>query len=72
MPGANESSTVEWQSAHWMPTVFRLPLLLNMPLTPTTALSFSSASVVAGSFEVDRAVRGCRRHATAAARRRRP
>ena len=19
MPGANESSTVEWQSAHWMP-----------------------------------------------------
>ena len=25
MPGASESSTVEWQSAHWMPTERRLP-----------------------------------------------
>ena len=24
MPGAKESSTVEWQSAHWMPTDRRL------------------------------------------------
>ena len=24
MPGANESSTVEWQSAHWMPTLTML------------------------------------------------
>src|SRR5215467_2503303 len=50
MPGTRELSTVEWHSAHSMPTEFRLPLLSKKPLTPTTALSFSSASVVAGSF----------------------
>src|SRR5215813_338959 len=49
MPWARELSTVEWHSAHSMPTEFRLPLLSKKPLTPTTALSFSSASVVAGS-----------------------
>ena len=56
MPGANESSTVEWQSAHWMPTDGRRPPVPSKkPVTPTTALSSSSASVIAGSFEVDAA-----------------
>src|SRR6516225_1073978 len=49
MPGARELSTVEWHSAHSIPTELRLPLLSKKPLTPTTALSFSSASVTAGS-----------------------
>src|SRR5215467_4867891 len=50
MPGTRELSTVEWHSAHWMPTELRVPLLSKKPLTPTTAFSFSSASVTAGSF----------------------
>ena len=29
MPGANELSTVEWQSAHWMPIDLILPLLVE-------------------------------------------
>jgi hypothetical protein len=33
-----------------MPMVFRLPSLFMVPVTPTTALSLRSASVVAGSF----------------------
>src|SRR5215831_8279611 len=49
MPGTRELSTVEWHSAHSMPTELRLPLLSKKPLTPTTALSFRSASVTAGS-----------------------
>ena len=49
MPGANESSTVEWQTAHVMPIEFRRPLRSKNPLTPTTAFSFSSDSVTAGS-----------------------
>ena len=49
MPGANESSTVEWQSAHVMPIDCSPLVLEKNPLTPTTAFSFSSASVVAGS-----------------------
>ena len=53
MPGITESSTVEWHSAQVMPTRTRvsLPSLeTTVPLTPTTALSFSSAIVVAGLF----------------------
>src|SRR5215469_1548408 len=49
MPGTSELSTVEWHSAHSMPTELRLPLLSKKPLTPTTALSFRSDSVTAGS-----------------------
>src|SRR6516225_8190225 len=52
MPGTSELSTVEWHSAHSMPTELRLPLLSKKPLTPTTALSFRSASVTAGSFRL--------------------
>ena len=50
MPGTRELSTVEWHSAHSMPTELRLPSLSKRPLTPTTALSFSSASVTPESF----------------------
>src|ERR1051325_6125212 len=57
MPGANELSTVEWQRAHWMPMDSRLPSPLKWPVTPTTELSLSSASVVAGSL---RSTRPCR------------
>ena len=49
MPGARELSTVEWHSAHSMPTELRLPSLSKKPLTPTTAFSLSRANVVAGS-----------------------
>ena len=49
MPGANESSTVEWQKAHWMPIDLTLPSGLAKAVTPTTAFSLSSAMVVAGS-----------------------
>ena len=53
MPGAKELSTVEWQSAQVMPTdCRRLPFASKKPRTPTTELSLSSASVVAGLFEV--------------------
>ena len=49
MPGANESSTVAWQSAQEMPTLFSPPLPSENPFTPTTASRSSSESVVAGS-----------------------
>src|SRR3954466_5950439 len=49
MPGAKELSTVEWHSAHSMPTERRVPLEAKMPLTPTTEFSLSSARVTAGS-----------------------
>ena len=49
MPGANESSTVLWQSAHVMPTDSRRPSSSTNPFTPTTAFKFSSATVTAGS-----------------------
>jgi hypothetical protein len=48
IPGANESSTVEWQRAQVMPIEVSEPPSSKMPLTPTTAFSLSSASVVAG------------------------
>src|SRR5262245_3710717 len=54
MPGANESSTVLWQSAHVMPTDSTLPSRFVKTRTPTTALSLSSASVVAGSSSLAR------------------
>ena len=50
MPGANESSTMEWQDAQVRPTDVSRPPRSKNPLTPTTAFSFSSASVTAGSF----------------------
>src|SRR2546423_638003 len=53
MPLVNESSTIEWQTAQVRPTdVSRVPLLLKWPRTPTTALSLSSASVVAGELRL--------------------
>ena len=53
MPGANELSTVEWQRAQVMPTWVRSSLPLTdstVPFRPTTASSFSRATVVAGLF----------------------
>src|SRR4029079_12007433 len=50
MPGATELLTVEWHTAHVRPIDDIAPLLLKCGLTPTTALSFTSASVVAGEF----------------------
>ena len=50
MPGANESSTMEWQDAQVRPTDVSRPPRSKKPLTPTTAFSFSNASVTAGSF----------------------
>src|SRR5689334_5779873 len=52
MPGANELLTVEWQTAQVSPTERREPLRLNLPCTPTTALSLISASVVLGSLRL--------------------
>ena len=55
MPLANESSTVEWQSAQVMPTLVSVSVPLTdstVPLTPTTALSLSNATVVAGSVRL--------------------
>ena len=60
MPGANESSTVEWHSAQVMPTRVSVsaPLTVStVPFRPTTAFSLSSATVVAGLRQVDAAVR---------------
>src|SRR3954454_5955435 len=50
MPGAKESSTVEWHSAHSIPTDFSEPAESKNPLTPTTELSFSNARVTFGSL----------------------
>src|SRR5262249_20202543 len=61
MPGAKESSTVEWQRAHWMPTDVIWPLWSKRPVTPTTASSWSSASVVAGSLTSSSPRRSCLR-----------
>src|SRR5262245_38631525 len=44
-----ESSTVEWQSAHWIPTDCNDPDELKKPVSPTTAFNLKSATVVAGS-----------------------
>ena len=49
MPGANESSTVEWQNAHCTPSDVSFPVASKRPVTPTTALAFRSTSVEAGS-----------------------
>src|SRR3954468_4766385 len=50
MPGANELSTVEWQNAQVIPIDVRCrPELSKYPFTPTTAFSFNSVTVVAGS-----------------------
>ena len=55
MPGANELSTVEWHSAQVVPTRVSVscPLTVStVPFRPTTALSLSSATVVAGSVRL--------------------
>src|SRR5262252_5001321 len=50
IPVVTESSTVEWHSAQVMPKVARwLFGPVTLPITPTTALSFSNWSVTAGS-----------------------
>ena len=49
IPGENESSTVEWQKAHWIPSVRSPPLSSGNPVTPTTAFAFNRAIVTFGS-----------------------
>src|SRR3546814_10186998 len=54
MPGANESSTVEWHSAQVVPTRVNVstPLTFStVPLRPTTASRPSNATVTPGSFK---------------------
>src|SRR6266545_164193 len=54
-PGAKELSTVEWHRAQVMPSRISVsvpPTVSTVPLTPTTALSFSRATVVAGSVRL--------------------
>src|SRR5262245_26681043 len=55
MPLANESSTVEWQSADWMarPVIF-LVLLSKMPVSPTTVRAKQLLSGLR-PVEIDRA-----------------
>src|SRR5690348_15054435 len=48
MPGAMRLSTVEWQSAHVMPSLVMLLLESTVAFTPTTAPNLSSSTVVAG------------------------
>src|SRR3954464_5369421 len=50
MPGANELFTVEWQTAQVNPIDVIRPEEEKGPLTPTTALSLISASVVFGEL----------------------
>src|SRR6266545_2227942 len=55
MPGAKELSTVEWHSAQVKPTRVSEslpPTVATVPLTPRTASSFKSATVVAGSVRL--------------------
>ena len=49
MPVVNELSTVEWQRAQVIPTLISLPCGFTLPMTPTTAFSFSNSIVTAGS-----------------------
>ena len=53
MPGANESSTVEWQNAHWMPIDLTLPSGLVKAVTPTTAFNLSKRDRRRRIVEVD-------------------
>src|ERR687897_281937 len=53
MPGAAELLTVEWQRAQVIPTRVRVsrPFTVStVPLSPTTAFSFSRVTVVAGEL----------------------
>src|SRR3954466_1850497 len=52
MPGATELFTVEWHTAHVRPIEVNRPVLLRWGLTPTTALSLTSATVVAGELRL--------------------
>ena len=45
MPGANESSTVEWQSAHWMPIDFTPPSGVANAVVGVTAFANADGSV---------------------------
>src|SRR5262249_4102237 len=54
-PGTNELSTVEWHSAQVKPTRVTVsfpPTFSTVPFTPITALSLTSATVVAGAVGV--------------------
>ena len=71
----NELSTVEWQSAQVMPTRVSVsvpPTLSTVPLTPTTAFSFSSATVVAGLVRLTDPVLDAGDHRRPGSPRRRP
>ncbi len=67
-PGRKKLSTVEWHNAQVVPTLLSFRTLFSistLPLSPITASSSSSTSVVAGLFEIDATVRGCRPSPTA-------
>src|SRR4030095_2002239 len=49
IPGAKESSTVEWQTAQVIPIDCKAPLAPKFPFTPTTEFNFNNAIVVLGS-----------------------
>ena len=59
MPGANESSTVEWHSAHWMPTEREAFARSKKPVTPTTALQLQQRERGRRIVEIDRPRRSC-------------
>ena len=48
IPGAKESSTYEWHSAHVTPTFVSWPAASTVPFTPTTALRRNNSIVTAG------------------------
>src|SRR3954451_2234326 len=52
LPGATLLLTVEWHTAHVRPIEVNRPVLLRWGLTPTTALSLTSATVVAGELRL--------------------
>ena len=72
MPGAKESSTVEWQSAHWMPIERGCPSPSKKPVTPTTAFEPEQRERRRRIVEVDLAAPELRAERAAAARPRRP
>ena len=65
MPGANESSTVEWQSAHWMPIDRSPPLRVRMRRHADDGVGFEQRQRDRGIVQVDPPAAGspaaCRR-----------
>ena len=59
MPGASESSTVEWHKRTGFPIDRRVPCELKNPVKPTTEFNLSKATVVAGSAQIDFPVFQC-------------